>query len=228
MLVGLGTGSTAFFATERVGEKMSSGELKDIVCVPTSERTKAQAEALQIPMCTLDDIERPLDVAIDGADSVDSELNLIKGGGGAMHREKMIALSANKFIVIVDDSKLCHKMGSHFPLPVEISQFSHKWIIRRIVALSAARGCTPILRCGDCSNNREEPGEPPATTDNGNYIVDLKFESAIEDATELATELKTLVGVVDHGLFVKMADQVIIAGGNGIRIAGEGGEKPWW
>jgi len=227
MLIGLGTGSTAFFATERVGQKISNGELQDIACVPTSERTKSQAESLNIPLCTMDDIERPLDVAIDGADAVDSELNLMKGGGGAMHREKMIAIGAKRFIVIVDDSKLCHSMGPHFPVPVEISQFAYEYTIRRIVALPAAQGCTPILRRGSSTNNKLEPGEPPAITDNGNYIVDLEFDNPIANVADLA-QLKELVGVVDHGVFLNMTTQVIIAGENGITIAGEGGDEPWW
>jgi len=229
MLVGLGTGSTAFFAVERIGQKLASGELKDIVGIPTSEKTKAQAESLKIPLCTLDDIERQLDVAIDGADSVALDLSLVKGGGGACHREKMTELCAKKFIVIVDDSKLCRELGPHFPLPVEITTFSHVNTIRQIMALPAVGGCSPVLRRGDSSNNKEEPGEPPALTDNGNYIVDLKFESSIKDASELAAQLKHLCGVVDHGLFVNMATQVIVATKDGtIRVAGADGEKPWW
>jgi len=171
-----------------------------------------QAESLQIPLCTLDDVERPIDVAIDGADSVDGSLNLVKGGGGAMHREKLIELAAKKFVVsqkyscsillynfmvlsfrnwqvIVDDSKLCKKIGSHFPLPVEIGQFCHGHIMRQIAALPAAKGCSPVLRRGDCSNNKSEPGAEPAVTDNGNFVVDLQFEGDIEDSAALAAQV---------------------------------------
>jgi len=228
MVVGLGTGSTAYFAVERVGQKISSGELRDVVCIPTSERTQEQAESLHIPLCTLDDITEPMDVAIDGADSVDADLNLVKGGGGAMHREKMIAQFAKKFIVIVDDSKLCHRMGPHFPLPVEITPFAHEHTVRCIAVLSAAQGCTPVVRRGDCSNNKEEPDGEASETDNRNFVVDLKFDEPIGDVSQLASQVKELVGVVDHGLFIKMATQVIVASGNGVRIAGEGAEKPWW
>lgn len=231
MIVGLGTGSTAFFAVERLAQKLNSGELKDIVGIPTSERTRDQAEGHKIPLCTLDDVDRPLDVAIDGADSVDRSLNLIKGGGGAMHRERMVEVASSKFIVIVDDSKLTPAMGAHFPLPVEISKFCHVHTIRQIEALpGVAEGkCTAVLRRGDCSNNKKEPDAEPAVTDNDNFVVDLHFEQDISDASGLAAQLLSVVGVVDHGLFVNMAQQVIVAGKDGnIRVAGEGGEKPWW
>jgi len=111
MKIGLGTGSTAAYAVERVGELYASGELKDIVCVPTSVRTKEQAESLGIPLCTLNE-ESKLDVAIDGADEVDRDLMLVKGGGGALLREKMVEVMADKFIVIVDESKLCAGLGN--------------------------------------------------------------------------------------------------------------------
>ena len=115
MVVGLGTGSTAAFAVERVGMLLKSGELKDIVAIPTSVRTKEQAEELGIPLTTLDEFSR-LDVAIDGADEVDPDLNLVKGGGGALLREKMVEIVADKFIVIVDESKLCDALGPGFPV----------------------------------------------------------------------------------------------------------------
>merc|ERR1719367_194803 len=175
--IGLGTGSTAAFAVERVGEKLKSGELKDIIAIPTSIRTKEQAEALGIPLATLD-THADLDVAIDGADAVDPDLNLVKGGGGALFREKIVELCAKKFIVIVDESKLCDALGPSFPIPVEIVPFCHEHTMREISKLPALAGCTPMLRCGNVSNNKPD-GDKAAVTDNGNYIVDLEFTSSI-------------------------------------------------
>lgn len=166
MVVGLGTGSTAYFAVERVGQKLKSGELKNIICIPTSERTKEQALSLGIPLVTLNEKSK-LDVAIDGADDVDRGLNLIKGGGGkllflfehnnsaanrstssyfinklgALLREKMVEASSGKFICIVDESKLSSKgLGPGFPLPVEITPFCHEHTRRVIEALPSVKG----------------------------------------------------------------------------------------
>merc|ERR1712176_1234466 len=151
-VVGLGTGSTAYFAVERVGEKLKSGELKDIVCIPTSVRTKEQAEELGIPLVTLDTHSK-LDVAIDGADEVDPNLNLVKGGGGALLREKMVEVMADKFIVIVDESKLCDGLGPGFPVPVEITPFCHEHTMREVAALPTCEGkCEAVLRMGSSSN----------------------------------------------------------------------------
>merc|ERR1711924_518933 len=139
-VVGLGTGSTAAFAVERVGMLLKSGELKDIIAVPTSVRTKEQAEELGIPLVTLD-THSELDVAIDGADEVDPDLNLVKGGGGALLREKMVEVCAKKFIVIVDESKLCDGLGPGFPLPVEITQFCWEHTLRTVANLPSLEGC---------------------------------------------------------------------------------------
>jgi ribose 5-phosphate isomerase A len=141
MLVGLGTGSTAYFAVERVGAKLKSGELKDIKCIPTSVKTKEQAEKLKIPLITLDDLKKGemLDVAIDGADAVDPDMCLIKGGGGALHREKMVEVMSKKFICIVDETKLCTGLGPSFPLPVEITPFCHEHTMRVVALLCCAR-----------------------------------------------------------------------------------------
>ena len=226
MKVGLGTGSTAAFAVERLGMLLKDGTLKDIIAVPTSVRTKEQAEELGIPLTTLDEFSR-LDVAIDGADEVDPDLNLVKGGGGALLREKMVEIVADKFIVIVDESKLCDGLGPGFPLPVEIVPFCWEHTMNTIAALPSLAGCEPKLRRGSSSNNQED-GPDPAVTDNGNYIVDLFFKEPIKDPVAAANELKNTVGVVDHGLFVDMSYQVIVAGSDGIRVAGTDGEKAWW
>ena len=216
MVVGLGTGSTAYFAVERLGQLLASGELKDIVAIPTSVRTKEQAEELKIPLVTLDTHSK-LDVAIDGADEVDPDLNLVKGGGGALLREKMVEVCADKFIVIVDESKLCDGLGPGFPLPVEITPFCHEHTLRTIANLPTTKGCEAILRMGSSSTNKPD-GDEIAVTDNGNYIVDLHFKEAIKDAPKMATELKNTVGVVDHGLFCGMTTAVIIAGSDGISV----------
>jgi len=226
MVVGLGTGSTAYFAVERLGEKLKSGELKDIIAIPTSERTKDQAESLGIPLCTLNE-KSVLDVAIDGADEVDPDLALVKGGGGALLREKMVEVMAKKFVVIVDESKLCKGLGPGFPLPVEITPFCHMHTLRTIAALPSVAGCEAVLRMGSSSTNKPD-GDNIAVTDNGNYIVDLHFKEPIKDVNKAAEELKNTVGVVDHGLFVGMSYQVIVAGKDGIKVAGTDGEPAWW
>jgi len=214
MVVGLGTGSTAYFAVERVGQKLKDGELKDVVAIPTSKRTKEQAESLGIPLATLD-THPVLDVAIDGADSVDPKLNLVKGGGGAHFREKIVEAAAKTFVVIVDESKLCDGLGPHFPIPVEIVPFCHEHTARVIEALPALRGCKAVLRLGSAANNKRD-GDQPAVTDNGNYVLDLHFTTPLKDAAAAARELKRTIGVVEHGLFVNMASVVVIAGKEGI------------
>jgi len=220
MVIGLGTGSTAAFAVERVGMLLKDGTLTDIMAVPTSVRTKEQAEELGIPLTTLGTPESrfsDLDVAIDGADEVDPNFNLVKGGGGALLREKMVEVCAKKFIVIVDDSKLCDGLGPGFPLPVEITPFCWEHTMQTIGKLPSLAGCKPVLRLGSSSNNKAD-GEDPAITDNGNYIVDLFFEEPIKDAPQAALDLKNTVGVVEHGLFCGMTTAVIIAGKDGISM----------
>ena len=218
MKVGLGTGSTAAFAVERLGMLLKDGTLKDIIAVPTSVRTKEQAEELGIPLTTLGTPESrfsKLDVAIDGADAVDPALNLIKGGGGALLREKMVEVCAKTFVVIVDESKLCDGLGPGFPLPVEITPFCHEHTLRKVAALPSLEGCEAKLRMGSAANNKAD-GDEIAVTDNGNYIVDLFFKEPIKNAVKAGEELKATVGVVDHGLFCGITSAVIIAGKDGI------------
>jgi ribose 5-phosphate isomerase A len=218
MVIGLGTGSTAYFAVERVGQLLASGELRNIVAIPTSIRTKEQAESLGIPLVTLD-THSTLDVAIDGADGVDSELNLTKGGGGALFREKIVEVCAKQFIVIVDESKIVPQgLGPDFPIPVEIVPFCHEHTMRMIGNLPSCKDkCTPVLRMGSSSNNKVD-GDTIAVSDNGNYLVDLHFTEPITDPVTMGQELKNVVGVVEHGLFCNMASAVIIAGSDGIRV----------
>lgn len=152
MVVGLGTGSTAYFAVERVGQKLKSGELKDLICIPTSEKTREQAESLGIPLCTLNERSK-LDVAIDGADAVDPGLSLIKGGGGALLREKMVEVMSDKFICIVDHTKLCPGLGPSFPLPVEITPFCHLHTMKTVAALPEVH---PLAGLGGCKRDCSE------------------------------------------------------------------------
>ncbi|GMH71108.1 hypothetical protein TrLO_g13264 [Triparma laevis f. longispina] len=216
MVVGLGTGSTAYFAVERVGQKLASGELKDIVAIPTSIRTKEQAESLNIPLVTLDTHSR-LDVAIDGADLVDPALNLVKGGGGALFREKIVEASADKFIVIVDQSKIVDALGPAFPLPIECLPFCIEHTMRNLEALPAMQGAKAVLRRGSSANNKVD-GEEIAISDNNCYLVDMHFDEPIKDPVALADQINKVVGTVEHGLFVGMTTSVIIAGEDGITV----------
>lgn len=208
MVVGLGTGSTAYFAVERLGQKLSSGELKDIVAIPTSVRTHQQAESLGIPLVSLD-THPILDVAIDGADEVDPSLNLVKGRGGALLREKMVERQAKQFIVIVDGSKLVDGLGISGAMPVEVTPFCWKFNMDRLLCLDSVKGCTAKLRMD---------GDKPYTTDNDNYIIDLYFDKPIPDPVQASKDFEALVGVVEHGLFLGMSSAVIVAGSEGIYV----------
>ena len=209
MVVGLGTGSTAAFAVDRIGQLLKEGKLTNIVGVPTSIRTYEQAKSLGIPLATLD--EQPkLDVAIDGADEVDPNLDVVKGRGGALLREKMVEMASAKFVCIVDDSKLVDGLGgSKLAMPVEIVQFCHKYTLKRLAELAEVKGCEAKLRMD---------GDKPYVTDNSNYIVDLYFQTPIKDAHAASKAILALEGVVDHGLFLDMVDVCIIAGGNGVEV----------
>jgi ribose 5-phosphate isomerase A len=139
----------------------------------------------------------------------------------------MVEVVSDKFICIVDESKLSKGLGPGFPLPVEITPFCHEHTRRLIEGLPSVKGCKAVLRMGSVANNKND-GPNIAVTDNGNYIVDLFFTSPIKDVKQAAKELKSTVGVVDHGIFEGFTTAVIVAGKEGIRVAGQGGEKPWW
>lgn len=226
MVVGLGTGSTAYYAVERLGEKLKSGELKDITAIPTSEATKKQALGLGIPLSTLSENGK-LDVAIDGADEVDVNLNLTKGGGGALLREKMVELASLRFICIVDESKLCRRLGPGFPLPIEITPFCYEHTIRELRSLPGLQKARLVLRRGAVSNNKED-GDEIAVTDNGNYIVDAHFDEPVADVNELAYHLKSTTGVLDHGFFIDMADTVVVGMKDGTVRTLDKGSTAWW
>eukprot|EP00920_Eleutheroschizon_duboscqi_P003423 GHVT01007977.1.p2 GENE.GHVT01007977.1~~GHVT01007977.1.p2 ORF type:complete len:236 (-),score=17.47 GHVT01007977.1:4968-5675(-) len=201
MVVGLGTGSTAAHVVARIGEKLANGALKDIVGVPTSENTRKQAESIGIPLATVDE-KSNIDVAIDGADEVDTSLQLVKGRGGALLREKLVEQNAKSFVVVVDESKCMKKgLGTSGAMPVEINTYCHKHIMDRIMKLSTTDGSTAKLRMQD---------NKPYVTDNNNYIVDLYFDAPIKNPILLADELIKVVGVVEHGLFLDMATVCLV------------------
>lgn len=201
MKVGLGTGSTAFFAIEAIGRLVKDG--CRILAVPTSVASEKQARELGIPLATLEEAGT-LDMTIDGADEVDANLDLVKGMGGALLREKIVAYSTRMEVIVVDDSKIVAKLGTKFPLPVEVVPFSHG----RTKTFMEALGCRAELRGGDV----------PFITDNGNYIYHLHFERGIKDPRELQRKLKDIPGVVETGLFLNMAKKVIVASESGIRV----------
>ncbi|KAG8100543.1 hypothetical protein GUJ93_ZPchr0013g37679 [Zizania palustris] len=210
MVLGLGTGSTAAFAVAEIGALLASGKLSNIVGVPTSKRTFEQAQSLGIPLSTLDDHPR-IDLSIDGADEVDPDLNLVKGRGGALLREKMVEAASDKFIVVVDETKLVTGLGgSGLAMPVEVVQFCWKHNQVRLQDLFNEEGCEAKLRL-------DENGKP-YVTDNSNYIVDLYFKTPIKDALAAGKEISVLEGVVEHGLFLNMASSVIIAGTDGVSV----------
>ncbi|URE29822.1 hypothetical protein MUK42_17303 [Musa troglodytarum] len=210
MVLGLGTGSTAAFVVAEIGALLSSGKLSDIVGVPTSKRTYEQALSLGIPLSTLDAHPR-IDLAIDGADEVDPDLNLVKGRGGALLREKMVEAASDKFVVVADETKLVTGLGgSGLAMPVEVVQFCWKYNQIRLQELFEEEGCEAKLRL--------DGNGKPYVTDNSNYIVDLYFKTPIKDATAAGKEISSLEGVVEHGLFLDMATAVIIAGKDGVTV----------
>ena len=203
MSVGLGTGSTAYWLVERLGVRVREEGLR-VRCVPTSRRTEEQARALGIPLVSLGEVGE-LDLAIDGADEIGPGLALIKGGGGALLREKLVASAARRFIVIADASKKVSVLGC-FPLPVEVVPFAWELTARRVASVTKAEA---LLR-------RDEGGEP-YVTDNGNYILDCRC-GEIPDPAWTERELKALTGVVESGLFVGMADLAVVSTDEGVEI----------
>ncbi len=203
MAVGLGTGSTAIFAVRRIGELLRTGKLKDIVAFATSRVTGDEAVRLNLPMLS-DDLPRTLDVTIDGADEVDPQLNLIKGGGGALLREKLVAQNTAREIIVVDESKLSPRLGMHHVLPVEVLPFGWRSAARYLEALGAKY---VVRHAADGQEYR---------TDQGNMILDCDF-GPIDHAAQLADQLSGRAGIVEHGLFVGLAHVVVVSGSGGIR-----------
>jgi len=192
MVVGLGTGSTAYWAIEGIGERMRKEGLK-LKAIATSTQSEKQARGLGIPIVSFAEIDE-IDLTIDGADEADAGKNLIKGGGGALLREKIVASNSKMLIIIVDQSKLVETLGK-FPLPVEATVFGWEKTYKKLQGL----GCVPGLR-------KEQ--SKPFVTDNGNYIIDCQFNQ-IRDPADLQERINAITGVVDNGLFVKLASKII-------------------
>jgi ribose 5-phosphate isomerase A len=203
MVVGLGTGSTAIFATRRLGELLASGALSDVVAVPTSHATAEEARRLAIPL-TSEDMPRAIDLTIDGADEVDPGLNLIKGGGGALFREKIVAQASRRVVIVVDESKLSAALGTKHILPIEVARFGWRSQQRFVESL----GGKPVVRTAADGK--------PFETDQGNWILDCAF-GPIAYPAGLAAQLAARAGIVEHGLFCGIASEVIVAGENGVR-----------
>ena len=203
MKLGLGTGSTIQHFLELLAVELDAGRLDDIVGVPTSLRTERSCRELGIALTTLAD-SPALDLAVDGADEIDPQLDLIKGLGGALLREKMVAQAAERFAVIADAGKQVQQLGTRSPLPVEVVEFqweAHEPFLGRL-------GCRPVLRVGSDSE--------PYRTDNGNLILDCHFAEGIPDSAALDRALNDRAGVVEHGLFLGMATEAHIASADGV------------
>ena len=203
MVVGLGSGSTAAFAIEEVGRRIAAGGLRDIVGVPTSNAAHRLALECGIALTTLERHPR-VDVTIDGADEIDPLGRVVKGGGGALLREKIVATRSARWVLVVDPSKLVPMLGVRYPLPVEVVTFgwgAHNDALR-------ALGAEPRLRLTD--------GERPYLTDEGHYLIDARFPRGIDDPDALHRELRARPGIVDTGLFLSLAPKVIVGRAGGI------------
>jgi ribose 5-phosphate isomerase A len=203
MIVGLGSGTTAALAVNALGRRV--GEGLRIVGIPTSEATAAQARALKIPLTSLAEVSQ-IDMTIDGADEVEEgSLNLIKGLGGALLREKIIASATRRFVIVADESKLVSHLGARGPVPVEVVPFGWQATARELLGL----GAKPVLR-------RNPDGEP-FTSDGGHNILDCAF-GPIATPDSLARQLDHVVGLVEHGLFIGLTSEVHLAGASGVRV----------
>ena len=201
MVVGLGTGSTVHFTIERLAERIKAERLS-VRAVPTSLDTERKARALAIPLVTLDEVAA-IDVTIDGADEIDARFDMIKGGGGALLREKVVAALSRHEVIVVDRSKVVERLGVRFALPVEVVPFARAAVARRIAALGAAW----TVRMRD--------GREVALTDNGNEMLDCRFPGGIPDAGQLERRLDEIPGVVENGLFVGLAHALVLGDENG-------------
>jgi ribose 5-phosphate isomerase A len=195
----VGSGTTARFFTQGLAARAAEG--LRVTAVPTSRETSEMLAAAGIPV--VEDVERRLDLAIDGADEVDPGLNLLKGHGGALFREKLVAVSADRFLVIVDESKLVERLGQTF-VPVEVLPFMWRQTAGRVASLCSSW----VLRGGT---------DEPYRTDNGNLILDLTFEGGIPDLEATASALKQVTGVLEHGLFLRVATACLVAGPGSVR-----------
>lgn len=203
MVIGLGSGSTVYYALKKIGELIKNGELVDVVGIPSSKQTEKLAEKFNIPIITFDE-KQEIDVTIDGADEVDKYLNLIKGGGAALLREKILAQSSKQLIIVVDELKFSPKLGTNWAVPIEVIKFASPLESKFIESINGE----PELRVYD--NGK------PVITDEGNFIIDSNF-GVIQNPFELAEKLENRAGIVEHGLFLRMTTKVIAAGKDGIK-----------
>ena len=207
MRLGLGSGSTARHFVELLAERVRAG--LDVIAVPTSEATRANAERLGVPLTSLDETPE-LDLTVDGADEIAPDLSLIKGGGGALLREKIVASASARLIVIADETKWVSALG-RFPLPVEVVPFGLAATRRKVEAATAAAGCA-----GPALLRRAKDGHA-FVTDGGHWILDAALER-IADPKSLADRLDRIAGVVEHGLFIELAQAAVVAGSSGVRV----------
>ncbi|MFH1194208.1 MAG: ribose-5-phosphate isomerase RpiA [bacterium] len=201
MVIGLGSGSTACFATLRIGELLKSGELKNVIGIPSSIQTENLARELGIPLATFKEYQK-VDITIDGADEVDENLNLIKGGGGALLHEKILAQATKKEIIIVDESKVSKYLGTNWAVPIEVVPFALEVEKKYLESI----GGKPVLRM---------KGEDSYITDEGNYLLDTNF-GEIKNPAALSGQLNGRAGIAEHGLFIGLASEVIVAKDDGI------------
>ena len=207
MRLGLGTGSTAKHFVDLLAERVRGG--LDVVAVPTSEATRAQAERLGIALTTLDETLE-LDLTVDGADEIAPDLTLIKGGGGALLREKIVAAASTKMLVIADQSKWVQNLG-RFPLPIEIAPFGAAATRRAVEAATAAAGCPGAATLRKAANGHA------FVTDGGHWLLDAQLQRILDPKT-LAARLSAVPGVMEHGLFIGLAGAAIVAGPDGVRL----------
>lgn len=200
MILGLGTGSTAYYMIKKVGELVENG--MNLKAVATSQSTENLAKKLNIPLVHIDEIER-IDLCIDGVDEIDKDFNAIKGGGGALFREKIVATLANKVIWIMDESKLVDSIGK-FPLPIEVLPYGYTQVIKKLKEYSF----NPTIRMKD---------ENIFITDNGNYIIDLHIRKPM-NITDVYNKVNGITGVLEIGLFINMCTRIIIGTDSGIKI----------
>jgi len=203
MVVGLGFGSTAVYAVRRIAVRLAEGELQDILGIPTTRSVEAEASALGIPLTTLEAHPR-IDLTLDGADEVDPRLDVIKGGGGALLREKIVAQASRRLIIVVDERKLSSRLGSRAALPVEVLPFGWSSQVAYLESLGAE-----VTR-------RSVPDGSPFATDQGNWILDCQF-GPLQDPAALAAGLQARAGILEHGLFLGLATEVMVAGAGGVR-----------